>query len=78
MSNTLHAELKSCPFCGSAAKLCIVRHREYPSTFYVKCTAAFTCRVQTPEKTSPHEAIRIWNRRKKCIKKQLKGSFLWA
>ena len=59
----VYDELKTCPFCGKEAKLCVQGHREYPSTFYVKCTA-FTCQAQTPHKISPTEAARIWNRRK--------------
>lgn len=56
-------DLKPCPCCGKKAIIHIHGPREYAPTFYVKCTS-FVCGMQTPDRDSKNEVVRIWNRRK--------------
>lgn len=53
-------KLKPCPFCGNKAELIEQKHREYPSTFYVRCKGY--CIKQHDFKDADR-SVEHWNRR---------------
>lgn len=53
-------ELLPCPFCGGKAELYEQKHREYPSTYFVRCKG--NCIKQHDHK-SEAKAIEEWNKR---------------
>lgn len=53
-------ELKKCPFCGGEAEVYEQKHREYPSTYYVRCKG-FCIKQQDYNEKS--RAVFAWNRR---------------
>lgn len=57
-------KIKSCPFCGGAAKRQQTRNKAVSGDtiigFYVICT---NCGCRTLEQLTPGKALRIWNRR---------------
>lgn len=57
MSNS---KLLLCPFCGGEAELYEQKHREYPSTYYVRCKG---CRCKTIESMGVDIVIEAWNKR---------------
>ena len=54
-------KLLTCPFCGWEADLCEQKHREYPSTYYVRCKG---CHCKTIERIGVGIVIEAWNKRK--------------
>lgn len=54
-------ELKNCPFCGGEADLIEQKHREYPSTYYVRCKS---CHCKSLERIGTGIVIEAWNTRK--------------
>lgn len=53
-------ELKPCPFCGEKAELYEQKHREHPSTYYVRCKGFCVRQIDYKDK---NRAIIAWNRR---------------
>lgn len=54
-------KLKPCPFCSGEAERCEQKHREYASTYYVRCKK---CKVQTSPCIDESIVIEDWNARK--------------
>lgn len=54
-------KLLPCPFCGEEADLVEQKHREYPSTYYVRCKM---CHCKSHERVGAGIVIEVWNTRK--------------
>lgn len=53
--------LKPCPFCGGEAEIVEQKHREYASTFYVRCKGY--C-IKQHDFRDKERAVEAWNTRK--------------
>lgn len=54
-------KLLPCPFCGGEAEVYEQKHREYASTYYVRCKS---CHCKTIERIGKGIVIEQWNTRK--------------
>ena len=54
-------KLLPCPFCGSEADLIEQKHREYASTYYVRCKG---CHCKSLERMGVGIVVEAWNTRK--------------
>lgn len=59
MSNEI--KLLPCPFCGGEADLIEQKHREYASTYYVRCKG---CHCKSLERMGVGIVAEAWNTRK--------------
>jgi Lar family restriction alleviation protein len=57
------AELKPCPFCGSAAELRVIKRIPYGLDYIPRCTKTYCCGRLTKKFSEKETAIAMWNRR---------------